>query len=123
MLRVIRSHTLEAILQVMRVAVNYRRGQKQSKKIALHLKSTLATPPIYDQAYLEKLATASPSNPVGITKPSLLLLFLQLDKKSLEEASKSYGNLFFDNFIGDKSMKKVLIESKLASKPAVVHTA
>ena len=33
MLRIIRRHTLEAFSQVMRVAVNYRRGQKLLKKL------------------------------------------------------------------------------------------
>ena len=32
MLSVIRRHTLEAIFEVMRVVVNYRKGQKQRKK-------------------------------------------------------------------------------------------
>ena len=40
----------------------------------------MATPPIYDQMYLKNLATASLGNPVGVTKPSFLFLFLQWDK-------------------------------------------
>ena len=94
MLRAIRTHTLEAILQVMRVAVNYCKGPKQLKKKALHLKSTLARPPIYDEAYPEKHRTASPGNPVGVTKPSLILFFVQQDKKSLEESTILKGTQF-----------------------------
>ena len=59
MMKIIRRHTFEATFQVMRVAVNYRKGQKQLKLIALHLKSTLARPTIYNRAYPEKLLTAS----------------------------------------------------------------
>ena len=72
----------------MRVVVNYRKGQKQLEKIALHVKSTLARPTIYDRAYPEVLSTASPGNPVGITKPSQLLLFVQPEKKFLEKSTK-----------------------------------
>ena len=53
----------------MRVPVNYPKGKKQLKKI-LHLKSIVATPPIYDRAYSEMRSTASPGNRVGVTKPS-----------------------------------------------------
>ena len=80
MLRVIRRHTLE----VIRVLVNYRKVKRQLKKIALHLESTLARPPICDGAYPEKLLTASPGNPVGVMKPGSHFLFVQPDKKSLE---------------------------------------
>ena len=76
MLKIIRRHTLEAIFQVMGVAVSYRKGQKQLKKIAQHLNSTLARQNIYNRAYPENPSTASPGNPVGVKKPSLLLLFV-----------------------------------------------
>ena len=79
-LRVIRKHALEAIFQVMRVVTNYRKGQKQFKKIAKHLKNTSARPPIYEREYPEKLSTASLSDSVGVTKPTSLLLFVQPDK-------------------------------------------
>ena len=55
LLTVIRRHTLEAIFHLKTVVVNYRKGQKQLKRIALHLKSTLARPSIY----LERLSTSS----------------------------------------------------------------
>ena len=120
--RVSRRHTLEAIFQVMRVAVNYRKGQKQSKTIALYLKSTLARPPIYNRAYPEKLWSASPSNPVGVTKPNLILLFVQLDEKPLEE-STSLERTYCLAIFGNKSMRKVHSEPKLESKPTAVHIA
>ena len=84
MLKVIRRHILEAIFQVMRVGVSYHKGQKQLIKSALHLKSTLARPPIYNKTCPKKLSTASLGNPAGIKKPSLPLSFVQHDEKSLE---------------------------------------
>ena len=63
-LRDFKRDTLEANLQPMRLAVKYRKGQKQLKLIALYQKNTLARPPIYDEAYPEKLCTASPGSPV-----------------------------------------------------------
>ena len=77
MLRVNRKQTFEAILSVMRVVVNYRKGQRQLKRMVLHLKSTSA---IYNGACHEKLWTASPGNPVGVTDPSLILSFVQPEK-------------------------------------------
>ena len=77
MLRVIRTHTLEAIFQVMRVAVNNRKGQKQLKILgALHLKSTLPRPTIYKGEYPEKHCTVPSGNPVGVKKPSIISLFV-----------------------------------------------
>ena len=80
MLRVFKRHPLEANFQVMRVAENYRKRGKKLKKIAPLLRSTSGTPPTYDRAYPEMLSTASPDNPVGVTKPSFFLLFVQQDK-------------------------------------------
>ena len=86
MLRFIKRPTLEAMFQVMRV-VNYGKGQKQWKKVVLRPKSTLTRPPIYDQSYVKKLTTASQDNPMDVRQPSLLLLFVQQDEKSLEEST------------------------------------
>ena len=97
MLKVNRRHTLEAIFQVMRVAVNYRKGQKQLTKIALQLKSTLARPTIYDGAYPENLRTASLGNPLRLTNSSLFLLFVQPDK-NLWKSRQVLREHFFDNF-------------------------
>ena len=72
--------TLEASFQAMGVVVNYRKGQKELKKIVLHPKSTLARPLIYKLAYSEVLSADPRGKPVSITKPSSLLLFVQLDK-------------------------------------------
>ena len=72
---------------------------KPSKKIALHLKTTLAAPPIYDRVYTRMLSTASPGNPVGITKLSSLLFFVQPDQSFLEVWTKLEETCFFlDNF-------------------------
>ena len=46
---------------------------------ALHLKSSLAKPPLYDQAYREKLATLSPGELLGVKKPSFLLFVQQVE--------------------------------------------
>ena len=99
-------HPLEAIFQVMRVVVNYGKGQKQLKKIVLHPKSTLARPPIYDRAYPEMLSTAFPGNPVGITKPSSLLLFVQPDQRFLEESTR-VKETYFLTILGNKPMRKI----------------
>ena len=102
----------------MRVEVNYRKEEKQMKKIVLHLKSILTRALIYDRAYPEIHPTASPGNP---TKPSSFLLFVQQEKKFLE-VDKGGGNLFFDNFgqfIHEKKSLTVLTCIKLT----VVHLA
>ena len=76
MLRVIERNTFEEKFKVMGFAVNQRKGRKPVKIIALHIKNTMARPPIYDGANLKKLATASTGNSVGVTEPSLILLLL-----------------------------------------------
>ena len=98
MLRVFQRHTREAVFQATRIVVNYRKGQKQLKKITLHLESTLARPPIYDRASDEKLSTASPSNSVGVIKPGSMLLFVQPHKKSLEKSKDLNVNYFLTKF-------------------------
>ena len=85
-----RQHMLEAIFQVMKVIVKYRKGQKPLKEIALHLKTTLATTPINDltltRAYPENASFAS-GNPVAIKRPNLhnclcdqIIFFGRVDK-------------------------------------------
>ena len=91
-------------------------------KIALNLKTTLARPLVYDRAYLEKFSTASPGNPVGVSKPSLLSLIVQQGKKFFEESASLMKTQFLTIF-GNKSMQKVHSESKLVSKPSVIHIA
>ena len=67
------------------------------KKIPLHLhlKSTVARPPICDRAYPELLSAVAPGNPVGITKPRQLFLFVQPGKKFLEESTKVKKTYFW----------------------------
>ena len=120
MLTAFRRNTLEATLQVMRVAVNCRKGQKQSKIIALLLKNTLTRPPIYDGVYPEKHWIASASNPVGVTKRSLFLFFIQLDKMSLKQ-STSLKETYFLTIFGNKSVRKIPLESKIESKHTAVY--
>ena len=105
----------------MRVKVNLSQRTKIIEKIALHLKCTLARPPIYDRSYPEKLAT-DPGNPVAVKKPSLFLLLVQQDKKSLEE-STSFKGTYFSTLFSNKCMRNVLSEAELASKATVVHIA
>ena len=105
----------------MRVAVNYRGGTKQLKKIALHLKSTLARPTIYDQAYHDKLSTASPGNAKDVTKHRLVLLFVEQDEKTLEEPKSLEKTNFSTNIGKKKSVGKVRPEPKIASKPTAVY--
>ena len=54
-----------------------------------------------------------------VMKPSLLLLIVQQDEKCLEQ-STSLEETYVS---AKKSMKKVRSQSKLASKPSVVHIA
>ena len=70
---------------MIEAAVKLSQRAKTIEKKLIYTWSTLATPPIYNQAYPEKLATASPGNPTGVTKTSLLLLFVQQHEKCLEE--------------------------------------
>ena len=92
------------------------------KKTALHLKTTLARAPIYDRAHPEKLWSASPGNPVGAPQHSLSLLFVQPDKKSLEESTR-LERTYFLTYSSNKRIKKVHSESKLQSKPTAIHVA
>ena len=95
---------------MMRVAVKNRKRQKQSKIIALHLKSALAKPATYDGEYTGKLETASPDNPVGVMKPSLFLLF---DKRSLE-GSTCLKTAIFNNFWQQRHEKSSLgVETRI----------
>ena len=120
MLRFIRRHILEAIFQVMR-EVNCRKGQKQLKQIVLHLKST-PWPPIYDRAYPALLSTASAGNPVGIAKPSSLILFVQPHKNFLKQ-SRNIKETYLLIIFGNKYVKNFASQSKLALQLTPVHIA
>ena len=63
------------------------RRSKTIQILALHPKRTFTRPPIYDEAYPKKMWIALPGNPVGVTKPSLITLYVQPDKKTLEEST------------------------------------
>ena len=108
MLRVFRRQALQSIFHVRRMAVNHRKGQKQSKKIALNLKNTWARPTIYDWAYSEKPSTAFPSNQMSVTKPSLLSLFVQQDKQSSKELTSFKETYFLDKFRQNSNKKNSL---------------
>ena len=97
----------------MRVAVNYRKEQKRLKKIALHLMSTLARPPIYNRAYPKKRAAASPGNAKDVSRPSLLLLLGKQNEKFLEGFTTPKEIYVFTSF-GKKSLRKIRSESKIA---------
>ena len=97
------------------------KGKNNWKKL-LYTWSTLATPPIYYRAFREKLAIASPGNPMDVTNPSLLLLFVQQDEKCLEELT-SIKETYVVTTFGKMSMRKVRSESRLASTTTVVHVA
>ena len=120
MLESIRRHTIERVFQMMTVVVNSPKRQNQLKKFAPNLKSVLARPPIYDRAYPKMLSTASPGNPIGITKPSSLLLFVQLHKNCLEESTKAKETYFLTIF-SKRFIRKIRSQSKLASQVTAVH--
>ena len=78
---------------------------------------------MYDRAYPEMLSTASPGNPVGITKPISLLLFVQPDKKKFLEESTKVKETNALTIFCNKSLSKNFSQSKLASKLLAVHIA
>ena len=88
---------IEAFFQVMRVAVIYRKWRKFSKKIALHLRSTLGVPPIYEGTYSEKVSLASPGNSMGGTNGSFFCLFNR--KKSMGVSTSLEKTCFFWRFL------------------------
>ena len=119
MLKILRRPMLGAIIRVMRI-VNYGKGQKELKKIVLQPNKTSTRHPNYDQAYAKKLTFAFQDNSTDAMKPSLLLLFVQKDEKSLEVSTCFRKSSVLTTF-GKKSMRKVHSESKLTSNRAVVQ--
>ena len=91
------------------------------KKIVLHPRTTLARPPIYDQALPEKLSTVSPDNPVGIKKPSFFLVHSTW-YKCLGTVDTGKGNLPFDNF-RQQIHHKICSPSKPTSEGTALHIA
>ena len=97
--------TLEDFFQVMRVVLNYRKGQKQLKKM-LYIRRVPwpATYPIYDRARPEMLSTVSPGNPVDITKPRKLFLCNRV--KSLSKSRQRFRKPIFWQFSKINPWKK-----------------
>ena len=114
-------HTLEAIFHVMRVAVNYRKGQKHMKKKWSNFQrvpwpdqlSTTERNLKCSQLLLQAIQWASrrPGN-----------FFVQPDKKFLEESTKAEKTYLLTIF-GEKSKRKIHSWSKFASKLTAAHTA
>ena len=84
MLKVIRRHTLDAIFPVMRIVLNYRKGQKQLTKIAKHLESTLA----YLRRSKPRKALGCLSRHKSAHHQAQFTFIAQPDIKSLEESTK-----------------------------------
>ena len=116
MLRSVRRHTLDAISRVMKIAVNYFRGKEQVITITPYLKSTLARSPIYKRTYHEEHWTASPNNPLSVTKLSLPLFFIEMNKMSLDKLTSLERTHFLTSF-GNESMRNVRSASKLDATP------
>ena len=90
------------------------------EKIVLHLNSTLETPIFYMQVYSQKLFTAYPQIPVGITNPSSLSLFVQPERVSLQK-SRNRREIFSMTIFCGKTLRKNPSVSKFASNPTTVH--
>ena len=95
---------LRPLFMWWKVLVNYREWQQQLKKIAPHLKCTLARAPINDQPF-----------PNMVVKPSSFLMLVQQDEKPLEE-SMSLNGTYFVTFFGNKSMRKIRLQPQPASE-------
>ena len=79
-------HTFEAIFQLTRVVVNYRKGQKELKKL-FYIQRELW--PDHLSTTDRMLSTVSPGIPASTTKPSSFLSFVQPDKKVFGRVAKS----------------------------------
>ena len=65
------------------------------EKIALHPKSTVAVPPIYEGTYSEKVSLAFPGNAMGGTNRSFFCLF---NRKKSMEVSTNFKETCFEYF-------------------------
>ena len=99
-----------------------RRARLVSNAFLYTTKIYLGLTTIYDRAYPQKLLTVYLVNPMDVTKPNLLSLFVQPDIKSLEESANPEETYVLTIF-GKKSVRIVRSELKLESKPIVVHIA
>ena len=122
-LRVIRRHTLQAICQVIKVVVKYHRGQKQLKK-----KSSTTKEYLGQTTYLRPNAPWSALNCFskqsgGHHETQFASIVCATEWKVFGRVDKRQGNLFFFAIFGNKSMRKVRSQSKLASKLTGLHIA
>ena len=115
MLRSSRRHTIEANIQVIKVAVNDRKVQKKNEKTDLNPKTTLARPPIEDGAYHGKLSAASPGNSVGVTKPSLHSFIIGI--KSHWKGRQVLGKHVFRKFSTRNPLEKFARRRNLHQNP------
>ena len=97
LLKFLRRYKNQAFSRSMTVAVNYRRGIERLIIKALRLMRNLASHPIYDGVYQEKLRNFFPSNLVGAMMPSLGFLFEQPDNV-LEVFTKANETCFLTLF-------------------------
>ena len=120
MLRTFRRHTLWHFLGSKSRKLWQR--TKKMEKIVLHLKSTLARPPIYNWSHPEMLSTASTVNALGITNPSSFLLFVQREKSFLKQSTIIQETYFLATF-GNKSIGKTRSRCSFASLLIAAHIA
>ena len=114
-LRVKRRHTLEVSFEIMTIPVNYDKEPKQLNIIALHVKCTLARPPIYHGAYTKKLSTSSPS--IQLSSRSAVYFYCLCNRmKRFWKSRKRLRKPIFLTIFGNESMIKVRSQSKLAVK-------
>ena len=115
MLTVIRRHTLEAIIHALRVAVNYRKVQKQLKKM-LYIKRL----PWPDQLFTTERTMKSSQLPLQAfqwASWNIVHFYCLHNKiKSLLEEPTSLEEIYSSTIFGDKPIRKNRSESKLASK-------
>ena len=113
-------HTLEAILQVMRFVVRYRKGQNQMKKNCSSSKeyldwTTYLQPSVTRNAFNSFSRQSSEHHEAEIT------FFVQPDKMFLEKWTK-VKETYFLTFFANKFKRKIQCRSKLASKLTLVYT-
>ena len=91
------------------------------EKIALHPKSTVAVPPIYEGTYSEKVSLAFPGNAMGGTNRSFFLFVQQ--EEVYGSVDKFQGNLFWIFLAINPWEKLSSLGVETWWKPAVRHIA
>ena len=119
MLRVIRRHTLEAIIHVLRVAVNYRKVQKQLKKLLYIWRL-----PWPDQLFTTERTMRSFQLPLQAFQWASRIIFhfycLHYKIKSLLEESTSLEKYIFGQFSVINPSEKIARSRNLHQNP--LHT-